>query len=59
MFDHDIGVAGVAGYKDVVELLLAAGADCMLKMGELTGYDIARDFGHDDIKAVLSRTNDS
>ena len=50
---------GIAGYKDVVELLLAAGADHMVKMGELTANDIARDFGHDDILAVLPWTDNA
>ncbi|KAK2192657.1 hypothetical protein NP493_27g07028 [Ridgeia piscesae] len=52
-------LAVMHGYKDVVELLLAAGADHMVKMGELTANDIARDFGHDDILALLPRTDNS
>ena len=41
----------------MVELLLAAGADCTLSMGDLTVYDIARDFGRDHILALLPKTD--
>lgn len=41
------------GLKEIVELLLKAGADKSLKMGDLTPVEIARDFGHPNIYSLL------
>jgi ankyrin repeat protein len=39
----------LTGHKDVVQLLLKAGASTTLKMGDLSPVDIARDFDHPEI----------
>lgn len=46
-------LAVMHGHKKVVEALLAAGADPMLKMGDLTAADIARDFNRRDLLVLL------
>ncbi|XP_076446995.1 uncharacterized protein LOC143284211 [Babylonia areolata] len=46
-------LAVMHGHKKVVEALLAAGADPMLKMGDLTAVDIARDFNRQDLLSLL------
>lgn len=42
-----------AGHRKVVEMLIAAGADPTLKMGDLTAADIAKDFNHQDLLSLL------
>ena len=44
----------VAGHVEVAELLMKAGADCALKMGDLSAVDIARDFDHTAIHNLLT-----
>lgn len=39
----------ISGHKEVVHLLLKAGADTTIKMGDLSPHDIARDFDHPEI----------
>lgn len=46
-------LAVMHGHTSVVDELLKAGADRILKMGEMTAVDIARDFDHTDILALL------
>ena len=41
------------GHAEVVGLLVSAGADCTLKMGNLTIHDIAREFDHSHIADLL------
>ena len=43
------------GHKEVVKILLQAGASTKLKMGDLSPLDIARDFGHEEILSLMSR----
>lgn len=45
----------IAGHREIVELLLKAGADISLKMGDLTPVDIARDFDHPEILNLLQQ----
>lgn len=42
-----------SGHASVVDELLKAGADKTLKMGEMTPTDIAKDFDHTEILALL------
>lgn len=44
----------IVGHKDVVELLLKAGADKHLQMGDVSALDIARDFEHPEILELLN-----
>lgn len=46
-------LAVMHGNAKMVELLLAAGADPSLKMGDSSAVDIARDFDHTEILAML------
>ena len=43
----------ISGHTSVVDELLKAGADRTLKMGDMTPVDIARDFDHTEILALL------
>ena len=46
----------VTGHRQVVQALIAAGADSSLKMGDLTAMDIAKDFGHLELLQYLWQT---
>lgn len=46
-------LAVMHGHKEIVELLLQAGADVNRKMGDLTPLGIATDFEHEDILKLL------
>ena len=43
----------ISGHTNVIDELLKAGADRTLKMGDMTPVDIARDFDHTEILALL------
>ncbi|XP_050394308.1 uncharacterized protein LOC126812105 [Patella vulgata] len=49
-------LAVMHGHVKVVELLIKAGANTQLKMGDLTPLEIARDFQHDDIVKLFEDT---
>ncbi|WAQ97063.1 ANK3-like protein [Mya arenaria] len=49
-----IHLAVMHGHAEIVGLLLKAGVDTSLKMGDLTPLDIARDFEHAEILELLT-----
>lgn len=42
-----------SGHLEIVRLLLSAGADQSMKMGNLSAIDVAREFGQEEILELL------